>query len=319
MKHARLAAPYLAVVAVVLGAGLIHRLHAQRNFDDVTITATHVAGRVHMLVGSGGNIGVQAGDDGLLMVDDQFAPLADRIRAAMKTIHAGELAFVLNTHYHGDHVGGNEVFGKEATVVAHENVRKRLVSGHQPFGREPQPAAPAALPVVTFNESVTLHFNGEAVEVIHFPRGHTDGDSVVFFTGSNVVHMGDHLFLGMFPFVDLDAGGTVQGMAANLKAVLARIRPDTKIIPGHGPLGSPDDLRRSVEMLEATLDVVRQARGAGRSLEEIQKAGLPARWDEWGKGFIKADRWIETLHRSLETEAPAVPQAPAGVRRSDGD
>jgi glyoxylase-like metal-dependent hydrolase (beta-lactamase superfamily II) len=317
MKLARPAVFYAAAVTLVLGAGLVHRLHAQQNFDNVSITATHVAGNIHMLTGAGGNIGVSAGADGLLVVDDQFAPLAGKIRAALKGINPGKVAFVLNTHYHGDHVGGNEALGKEGTIIAHDNVRKRLVSGHQPFGGEAQSVAAGALPVVTYSQSVTLHFNGEAIEVIHFPGGHTDGDSVVFFTGANVVHMGDHLFVGMYPFVDLSAGGSVQGMAANIEAVLARIGPDTKVIPGHGPLSGAAELRSALEMLRETLAVVRAARGAGKSLEEVKAAGLPAKWDAWGKGFIKPEQWIETLYRTLDGATAPAPQAPAGVSRSD--
>jgi len=290
---------FISIPGIIVLVGLNIAV-AQEGMEDVQIKATHVAGKIYMLEGRGGNIGVSAGTDGVLIVDDQFAPLADKIRAALRKINPGKLEFVLNTHYHGDHIGGNVEFGPEAHIIAHTNVRKRLSTPQQLFGRtlEPQPAE--ALPVITFDKSLSLHFNGEEIRVIHFPHGHTDGDSIIFFTQSNVVHMGDHMFNGMFPFVDLDHGGDVKGMADNVQAVIEQVPGDVKVIPGHGPLADRDDLKTFHAMLVGTTSHVQTQRAAGKSLVEIKAAGVPAKWESWGNGFIKTDRWLETIYNSLD-------------------
>ena len=271
----------------------------QQDFSKVEIKVKKVSGNVYMLEGSGGNIGVSVGADGILIVDDQFAPLADKIRAALKTLGEGKLKFILNTHWHGDHTGGNAVFGPEAPIVAQTNVRKRLAEGMNIPDRVVKPAPKEALPVITFDQSVSIHFNGEEIRVIHFPRGHTDGDAVIFFTGSNVVHMGDDFFNGMFPFIDLDSGGDVDGYVKNVGEVIAKLPADVKIIPGHGPLASVDDLKGFHRMLRETTDVVRRKMAAGKTLDQIKAEGLPDEWKSWGNGFIKTDRWIATIHRSF--------------------
>jgi glyoxylase-like metal-dependent hydrolase (beta-lactamase superfamily II) len=272
---------------------------AQGDMDDVKIEAQKVTGTIYMLTGAGGNMGVSLGEDGVFLIDDQYGPLSDRIKAAIKELGGQAPAFLLNTHYHGDHTGGNSAFDTTTPILAHDNVRARLVSGHQPFGGEPQPAPPAALPDLTYSDTLTLYFNGEKVEVVHYPHGHTDGDSVIFFTGSDVVHMGDDMFAGMFPFVDLSAGGSVQGAAANVEAILQRVGPQTKIIPGHGPLSSKEDLEVYLDMLRKTTAIVQERIDAGQDLEQIKEAGLPEEWAPWGEGFIKTDRWLETIHASL--------------------
>ena len=197
---------------------------AQTDWSKVEIKATKVSGNVYMLEGAGGNIGVSVGPDGILIVDDQYAPLADKIKAALKTLGEGKLKFVLNTHWHGDHTGGNAAFGPEAPIIAHDNVRKRLATEQKNefFKRTTPPSPKEALPVITFGHSLTVHFNGEEIRVIHFPQGHTDGDSIIFFTNSNVVHMGDHFFAGRFPFVDLGSGGNVEGFTKNVADVLTQ-------------------------------------------------------------------------------------------------
>ena len=287
-------------LAGIIALASLNTAVAQQGMEDVQIKATHVGGRIYMLEGRGGNIGVSAGSDGLLIVDDQFAPLADRIRAALRKINPGKLEFVLNTHYHGDHIGGNVEFGAEALIIAHTNVRKRLSTPQQLFGRTSEPQPAVALPVITFDNSLSLHFNGEEIHVIHYPRGHTDGDSIVFFTQSNVVHMGDHMFNGMFPFVDLDHGGDVKGMAENVQAVIEKVPVDVKVIPGHGPLADRDDLETFHAMLIETIKHVQTQRAAGKTLVEIKAAGVPAKWKSWGNGFIKTDRWLETIYSSLD-------------------
>lgn len=275
---------------------------AQDEFANVEIKATYVRGPVHMLEGRGGNIGVTAGPDGIIIIDDQFAPLADKIRAALKDIEPGELKFVLNTHWHGDHTGGNPVFGPEATIISHTNVRKRLSTEQELFGRVIKPLPPEGLPVITYDDGVSIHFNGEEIIARHYPHGHTDGDSVIFFTKSNVVHMGDHFFNGMFPFVDLGHGGSVQGMAQNVREIIDGLADDVKIIPGHGPLATKDDLKTFHRMLTASMHTVKKAMDAEKSLADIQKEGLGEEWSGWGSGFINPDQWIATVYASLSAE-----------------
>jgi cyclase len=272
---------------------------AQQDFSKVQMKATRVAGNVYMLEGSGGNIGVSVGADGILIIDDQYAPLADKIRAALKELHSGKLKFILNTHWHGDHTGGNVSFGPEAPIVAHTNVRKRLESGSNVPGRIVQPAPKEALPVVTYDQSLSIHFNGEEIRVMHYPRGHTDGDSIIFFTTSNVYHMGDDFFAGRFPFVDIDSGGSVDGLTQNIADVIARMPAGVKIIPGHGPISTIDDLKSYHQMLVETTAHIRKQMEAGKDAKQIQTEGLPDKWKEWGTGFVNANRWIDTVFRNF--------------------
>jgi len=274
---------------------------AQTDFTKVQMKATKVAGNVYMLEGAGGNIGVSVGDDGLLIVDDQFAPLADKIRAALKGLADKKLKFILNTHWHGDHTGGNVVFGPEATIIAHDNVRKRLATEQKStVFNTTTPASPKeALPVITFDQSLSVHFNGEDIRAIHFPHGHTDGDSVIFFSASNVVHLGDDFFAGRFPFVDLESGGSVEGLIKNIGELVNKIPADARLIPGHGPISTLDDLKSYHRMLQQTTEIVRGKIAAGKTLDQIKSEGLPDEWKPWGTGFIKTDRWVETIYKSL--------------------
>lgn len=276
-------------------------IHAQQDFSQVQIKATKVAGNVYMLEGSGGNIGVSVGDDGILIVDDQFAPLADKIRAALKGIADKKLRFILNTHWHGDHTGGNVVFGPEAPIIAHDNVRKRMATDQKSeFFKRTTPASPKeALPVITFDHNLSVHFNGEEIRAIHYPHGHTDGDSVIFFTTSNVVHLGDNFFAGRFPFVDLDSGGSVEGLTKNIGEIIEKIPAGAKLIPGHGPLSTIDDLKLFHRMLQETTNVIREKISAGKTLDQMKSEGMPEEWKTWGTGFIKTEMWIEIVHRSL--------------------
>lgn len=288
---------YLSLLLVILAAG---SALAQRDFSKVEVKAAKVAGSVYMITGAGGNIGVSVGDDGMVMIDDQYAPLAPKIEAALESITDKPLRFVINTHYHGDHTGGNEQFGKSAPIVAHENVRKRLSMTTTRLGTTSPPSPPAALPVLTFNESVTIHLNGEDVRAVHMPHGHTDGDSVIWFTKSNVVHMGDDFFNGTFPFVDRENGGSIRGLIANLDKVIAMVPDDVIIIPGHGPLSDKNGLRKFVAVLKGTSAAVEAAIAAGKSLDQLKSEKVLAAWDEqWGKGFINTERWTEHLYAEL--------------------
>ena len=258
-------------------------------FANVTIETVPVTGNISMLIGSGGNIGVSTGDDGLLIIDDQYAPLAAKIRAALSQLNPDAPKFLLNTHFHGDHTGGNADFGVASIIIAHENVRGRLVAEDSPS---------PALPVITFDDDVTVHFNGENITLIHMPRGHTDTDSVVMFEDSNVVHMGDHFFNGSFPFVDLANGGTVQGYLSNLEKALSWIDDDTSVIPGHGPLGSKADLLAFYNVVKDTSTTIRVMKSQGVSAEEAVTEGLSDEYESWGQGFINEQRWIETVFAS---------------------
>ena len=287
---------HIVGIAVAMGCGIAA---GQQDFESVRIKATHVAGKVHMLEGRGGNIGVSVGQDGVLIVDDQFAPLVDKIRTALRVLGKGKPRFILNTHYHADHVGGNEAFGRDGTILAHSNVRKRLSTRQDFYGRSVEPLPKVALPIITFDESLSIHFNGEEIRAIHYPNSHTDGDIVIFFTKSNVVHMGDLFFSGMFPFVDLDHGGDVEGLTESVGKILAELPKGAKIIPGHGPLSTTDDLKTYHRMLVETTRIVRERLKAGKTLEQIKADGLPDPWKSWGSGFISTDKWLESIVKSL--------------------
>jgi cyclase len=283
-------------LAVIMMLAAAPALAQGNDFAKVEIKPEKVAGPVWILTAAeGGNIGVSSGPDGLLIVDDQYRPLTDKIKAALKGISPdGKLAFVVNTHVHGDHTGGNRVFGKQATIIAQANVRKRLAAGQE------QPEPKEALPVVTFENGVTLWFNGEEIEVLHLPHGHTDGDAVVFFKGSNVVHMGDLFFNGRFPFIDVANGGDVAGYVKDVRDLLAKIPADAKVIPGHGPLGTVADLKKFDAMLAATSELVKAEVAKGMTLEDAKKAGLPEEWKSWEWKFISTAAWIETLYTSMK-------------------
>jgi glyoxylase-like metal-dependent hydrolase (beta-lactamase superfamily II) len=269
----------------------------------VVIKTTKVAGSVYLLEGQGGNIAVSAGPDGLLIVDDQFAPLADKIKAALVGIDdQGALHYVLNTHQHGDHTGGNPVFGLEALIIAHENVRKRLSTEQTVRGNKVPPMVAAGLPVITFDDGLTIHFNAEAIRMIHAEQGHTDSDSLIYFPKSNVLHLGDQFTNGKFPFVDLGSGGRVQGIARTVARVLEEFPADVKIIPGHGALASRADLERYQRMIKETMRAVTTGIESGKSLEEIQKAGISAEWKDWATGFRTHEYWIESVYQSLRHE-----------------
>jgi glyoxylase-like metal-dependent hydrolase (beta-lactamase superfamily II) len=269
-----------------------------QNRQDVQVKTTKISGNVYMLQGRGGNIAALVGMDGIMIVDDDYKAVSTKLAAALKELGSDHPRFIFNTHWHGDHTEGNEFFGKDSIIIAHENVRKRLLDPPVIFGEKTPPYASFALPIVTYTESMSLHINGEEVRAVHFPNGHTDGDTVVFFKNANVVHLGDDFFNGFFPFVDLDSGGSVQGLINNLAALIRQIPADAKLIPGHGPIGTVEDLKTFRQALVETSDIVQSEMKKKKSLDEIKKAGLPAKFAKWGSGFMKTDSWIEILYKS---------------------
>jgi cyclase len=268
------------------------------DLSNVKIITTHVAGNIYMLEATGdvaGNIAVSAGPDGILMVDTQFAPLSDLIRAELKKITEGNIKFIINTHHHADHTHGNMTLGKSSIIVAHANAQIRLL--HLPRDVHP---------TLTFDNQIFIFFNGEKINLVHNPHGHTDNDVVVFFTKSNVIHMGDLWNSGIssFPTVDIEAGGSIMGLLKNINELIQIIPQDAKIIPGHYALSDLDDLKSTRKMLQETIELVREKKSEGKSLEDIKKEGFPGRYDSWGTAYTNADAWIENIYHGLEKTIP---------------
>jgi len=261
-------------------------------FKDVVITPQKLTQTSYMFTGSGGNIGVSAGKDGILIIDNQFAPLADKITAALSSIQPGSPKYVVNTHYHGDHTGGNNLFGISGIILAHHNVLKRLSSNSN--------YQPSALPSITYHEGTTIHFNGDSLQLLHMGPGHTDGDSIVLWADKSVVHMGDLFFKDKYPYIDLKAGGSVKGYRDNVGIVIDKIGSETKVIPGHGELASKDNLIRFKRMLDGSINWMESQLSAGATLEQMQEKGLPDQWKNWGWSFISEEKWIATLYEGLK-------------------
>lgn len=265
---------------------------------EVTFTLTHVAGSVYMISGAGGNVGLSAGPDGILLIDTNYGQFFEKIEALIDEIDEGEIAYVINTHYHGDHTGNNDQFVGTVPVIAHENVRARLTKKVSKDGRMVAEEPVEFWPDVTFSERMTLYFNGEKVSITHPRNTHTDGDAEIYFNESNVYHMGDNWFSGLFPYIDLDAGGNVENLINHIEELSRTLPADVKIIPGHGPLSTLDDLKAHHSMMRKTSDIIRAKMKAGKTLEEIKKEGLPEEWAGWSWRFIPTERWIEIVYKS---------------------
>ncbi|MGH7680293.1 MAG: MBL fold metallo-hydrolase [Gemmatimonadaceae bacterium] len=276
---------------------------AGQNFDTIQVRAQHLRGGVYILTGWGGNIGLSVGDDGAFLVDDQYAPLTAKITAAVAAVTSKPIRFVLNTHWHGDHTGGNENLGKAgALLVAHDNVRKRMSVEQflERFNQRVPASPPAALPVVTFSDSVAFHINGDDLVAFHVPPAHTDGDVLVHFTKADVIHMGDTFMTMGYPFIDLSTGGTASGLVTAADRALASCGAQTIIIPGHGPVTNCAGLRDWRNMLATVVQRVRPEVQRGRTLQQVQAAGLTKEFDErWGKSFINPAGFVESVYRSL--------------------
>ena len=291
---------------LVLVTGLTSVLFAaasQAEKAGVSVAVTELRGPLHLLQAVGGNVVASVGGDGILLVDDDYATNAAVLEAAVSGLAQSSRAprFVLNTHWHNDHTGGNQYWGSRGSVIlAHANVRGRMSSRQnvKALGMVVEPSLAEALPVVTFEDSMALHFNGVDIEVQHYPGGHTDGDSVIYFSQQNVVHMGDLFFKDRFPFVDVSSGGGVVAYTENVATVLARIDDQTIVVPGHGSVANKDDLQRFYRMLGITISAVKSALAAGETVEAIVAQGLGEEWSAWGKGFINEAAWINAIAAS---------------------
>lgn len=302
---AALAVSSMALTVQAHGTGGHNPQVAQTEKKEPTIGATKLNDTLTMLSGvggfTGGNVVVSNGPDGMLIIDDKLSTMTDKLTAALKDIDASnDLKFVLNTHWHFDHVGGNEEFGKTATIIAHTNVRKRMSTPQKiDLFKRDLPASPAsALPVVTFDDSLSIHFNGEEIKVMHMPSSHTDTDSIMYFTKSNVLHMGDLFFNGIFPFVDIQNGGDIVNLTKNIEKVMAMFPADTTVVPGHGGLAKMEDLKTYHKMLTETTSNVSRMIKDGKTLDEIKAAGVPEAWAGYG-WLIDVPTWNGIIHSSL--------------------
>lgn len=298
----------VAFSSFMLALAVISSPATAQGMRNVEIKAEKVAGNVYILYGQGGNIGLSIGDDGAFLIDDQFAPLTVKILEAVEELTDKPVKFVINTHWHSDHTGGNENFGESgAIIVAHENVHKRMSTDQfiAAFNAE-VPAAPrAALPVITFDDSIRFHYNGDQIDVIHVDPAHTDGDSIIFFRGANVLHAGDTFFNGMYPFIDVGTGGSIDGMIAAADTILEQVNARTRIIPGHGQLCGVEELHGYRDMLAKVSERMHKLIDEGKSKDEIIAAKPTADLDEqWGGGFLNADRWVGIVYDGIV----AVPQ-----------
>ena len=295
-----------AMITVIITCFIAQPAFAQGRFDEVEIKTTKLTDSVYMLVGAGGNIGLSVGDDGAFMIDDQFAELSEKILAAVAEITDKPIKFLVNTHHHGDHTGGNKNIGKTGTIiVAHENVRKRLTKDQfiKVFNSTTPASSGVALPVVTFTKDITLHINSDKVHIFHVDPAHTDGDSLVHFKKANVLHMGDIFFNGMYPFIDVSSGGSIDGMIAASQRSIKLVNDKTKIIPGHGPLATKQDLEDYHKMLIEARDGIKPLVEQGKSRDEVIAAKPTAKLDAvWGKGFMTPDKFVGIVYDGMVKE-----------------
>lgn len=291
----------------LLALSLLSAPLAAQDFSKVEVSATQVAEGVYSLQGAGGNVGLVVGRNGAFLIDDQYAPLAPKIKAAVEGVTDQPVRFVLNTHWHGDHTGGNEAFAATGTlVVAHDNVRKRMSTDQfvAAFNRSVPASPEPALPVVTFNDRTSFHLGGHTVHAIHIPDAHTDGDAVVHLVEADIIHTGDIVFYGVYPVVDYSSGGSLAGMAAATERLLAMAGPETRFIPGHGPaVVGRKQLEDYLDMLRTVHDRLETLIAEGKTLEQVLAAKPTADFDEaWGQGFMKPARWIEINYQGMTAD-----------------
>jgi len=288
---------------LLLGLGLSTHSFAQRDYSQVNITAEQLSENVYVLFGAGGNMALVTGSDQNYLIDDQFAPLSDKILFKIKSLNDKPLAYVLNTHWHGDHTGGNENLAKEgALIIASDRVYDRLKSGQQSARRNTPPAPNMALPVISFSDQMNLRYREDAhIHGMHVNDAHTDGDSFYYFPEENVIHLGDNFFNGKYPFIDIDSGGDIDGLLSNLRMAAAMIDEETKIIPGHGAVGTLADLKAYTHVLETCVTLIKDLRDEGLSVDEIIHAKPLAAWDDsYGDGFISPEAFIRSVFQSAD-------------------
>lgn len=285
-------------------SGSIEQHHAQADLDKVKIKTTLLKNNIYMLEGEGGNIGVSVGKDGILMIDSQFAPLSTKIARSIETISNQPIRYLFNTHYHFDHTGGNENFAqKGALIIGHENMRKQMKVPHsfKVIGAEIPVSPDIALPKITVNETIDFYFNGNHIHGFHLPFAHTDGDIALHFKDENIIHTGDLFFNGMYPFIDTEVGGSVDGMISGIDKILSLCNDQTILIPGHGKVGNKQQLIAFQEMLKIVNQRVKNAIERGTSLEELLKAKILADLDDtWGKGVLNADQFITITYQGIK-------------------
>ena len=292
--------------SIVLAVVLATMSFGQSRFDAVVVKTNKITDQIYMLEGSGGNVGLLVGEDGVIMIDNQFAGMTEKLQTAISAISDGEVKYLLNTHWHGDHTGANENWGnKGALIVAHENVRERLSTDqHNKAFNRTTPAAPkVAWPVITYDENMSLNLNGQKIMLIHVHNAHTDGDTFVWFPDSNVLHMGDCFFKDRFPYIDLGSGGSVQGALRAIEAALMITDADTQIIPGHGTMATKSDLLRYYQMLTTMYDRVKKDIVAGKTIDEIKAAGHASDYADWGTGFINDEKIIDIIWTDIDSQS----------------
>lgn len=307
----KIASSLLAISVAVSPAAFAHNthIHLTQQAQPVPVTTTDLGDGLYMLQGRGGNVGVLAGDDGVFVIDSQYADMAPGILSAINEIAGEKPRYLVNTHWHGDHTGGNEIIGETgATIIAHNGVRDRVTVDvtRDFFGQETTtPAAPeAAWPVITFNDQMTLYLNGQTVRLIHAPDAHTDGDTFIYFEEANVLHTGDLMFNGMFPFVDITSGGSFSGFAAASQAMANTINDETRIIPGHGALASKADIAATLDMLDGVINAVQAEIDAGKDIDAVLEAAPLTPWvDDWATGFMTEPRFTRLVYADLVSSA----------------
>ena len=295
--------PAVLAVTTICAVSTVPAVARAQEMQDVRITTVSVAPGIYMLQGRGGNIGLSVGDDGAFLVDDQFAPLTSKILAAVAAVTDQPVRFVINTHWHGDHTGGNENLGRAgAIIVAHENVRRRMSAEQflEAFNRRVRPSPPGALPVITFTDAMTFHWNGDEIHVFHVHPAHTDGDAIIHFREANAVHMGDTYFNGIYPFIDASTGGTIHGMISAADQVLAMVNEETKIIPGHGPLSNRAELEAYRDMLITVRNRLAKLIADGKTRDEVIAAKPTSDLNAtWGGGFLDPDVWVGIVYDGM--------------------
>ncbi len=286
--------------SLLLGAFLISSVvSAGEDFSTVEYHSTALTSSLYMLEGAGGNITASIGSDGVFLVDDDFSEMSKKLVLKLKSLGGGSPRFILNTHFHYDHTGGNENFGQTATIIAASEVRNRLMSEQFLWGKKHAAVKPAAWPTLTFEESLTLHFNNDEIHIQHLPHGHTDGDSIVFFERNKVISLGDLYFSGMYPIFHIEHNGSLDGYIQDIKMVLNRAAPDAKIIPGHGPLSTKKELQKYCDMIEISVQFVKRGLANGHSLEEIQKMNTPAELEPFSHGYLTKSQWLALVNKGL--------------------